>query len=55
MLVILPWVSKWFFKRLQDESGLQYVYVLLVLFTSGFIAQISGIEPIIEHSLPALP
>ncbi len=43
----VPRMSRWFFKNLETDSGSQYIYVLLILFASGFLAHLVGIEPII--------
>ncbi len=49
-----PKISRWFFKNLEGESGSQYIYVLVVVFVSGVIAELAGIEPIIGAFLAGL-
>ena len=44
---IIPIISKWFFQKIEDDKYSHYIYVLLVLFTCGFLAEMSGMEPII--------
>jgi len=50
----VPKVSIWFFKNLEGESGSQYIFVLVMLFLSGLLAQAAGIEPIIGAFLAGL-
>jgi Kef-type K+ transport system membrane component KefB len=50
----VPKVSIWFFKNLEGESGSQYIFVLVMLFISGLLAQAAGIEPIIGAFLAGL-
>jgi Kef-type K+ transport system membrane component KefB len=50
----VPKISAWFFKNLEGESGSQYIFVLAILFVSGLLAQIAGIEPIIGAFLAGL-
>ncbi len=47
VFMIIPPVSKWFFRKLDSERHLQYIFVLAVVFFAAFLAEISGIEPII--------
>ena len=50
----VPKASSWFFKNLEGESGSQYVFVLAMLFISGLLARLAGIEPIIGSFLAGL-
>jgi len=50
----IPKVSKWFFKNLESDSGSQYIFVLAILFISGLLAKVAGIEPIIGAFLAGL-
>ncbi len=50
----VPKISIWFFKNLEGESGSQYIFVLVMLFISGLLAQAAGIEPIIGAFLAGL-
>jgi len=47
VLWIIPKLSRRFLKHLKSESGAQFVFVLLVVFLSGYLAEVAGIEPII--------
>ncbi len=50
----VPKISAWFFKNLEGESGSQYIFVLAILFTSGLLAKVAGVEPIIGAFLAGL-
>jgi Kef-type K+ transport system membrane component KefB len=44
---IIPRISSWFFRRLEDEKNAHFIFVLLVVFLTAFIAELAGLEPII--------
>lgn len=46
VLLAFPAITRWFFKRF-DDSVLQYLFVLSLVFMAGFLAQAAGVEPII--------
>jgi Kef-type K+ transport system membrane component KefB len=43
----IPRVASWFFRRLEDEKNAHFIFVLLVVFLTAFIAELAGLEPII--------
>jgi Kef-type K+ transport system membrane component KefB len=47
MLFLIPRITRWFFTKLESEKHTHYIYVLSVVFFSAFLAEISGLEPII--------
>lgn len=47
MLFLIPRITRWFFTKLESEKHAHYIYVLSVVFFSAFLAEISGLEPII--------
>ncbi|MDR2009454.1 MAG: cation:proton antiporter [Bacteroidales bacterium] len=47
MFALIPRISKWFFRNLESEKHSHYIYVLFVVFLAAFLAEISGLEPII--------
>jgi Kef-type K+ transport system membrane component KefB len=47
MFAIVPKLSKWFFRNLESEKHSHYIYVMFVVFLAAFLAEISGLEPII--------
>ena len=53
VLYILPKIAEQFFKR-YDDSILQYIFVLAMLFLGGFLAELAGLEPIIGAFLVGL-
>lgn len=44
---VIPRIAAWFFKRLADEKNAHFIFVLSVVFFCAFIADLSGLEPII--------
>jgi Kef-type K+ transport system membrane component KefB len=54
VLLIVPRVAKWFLARPETGKTSQYVFILLCLFVSGFLAQLAGVEPIIGAFLAGL-
>ncbi len=53
VLLLFPIVARWFFKRFED-SVLQYLFVLSMVFFAGFLAEASGVEAIIGAFLGGL-
>src|SRR5690606_5885217 len=47
VVFVVPKVSSWFFRRLADEKYAHFIYVLSVIFFCAFLAELSGLEPII--------
>ncbi len=67
MFLIVPRISKWFFKKLESEKHAHYIYVLAVVFFAAFLAEVAGVEkiigafvaglvlnPLIPHSSPLM-
>lgn len=44
---IIPKISSWFFKKLEAEKHSHFIFVLSIVFLLAFLAEISGLEPII--------
>jgi len=53
VLLLFPVIARWFFKRF-DDSILQYLFVLAMVFFSGFLAEAAGVEAIIGAFLGGL-
>ena len=53
VLVLFPIIGRWFFKRFNDNVS-QYIFVLVIVFTGAFLAELAGIEPIIGAFLSGL-
>jgi Kef-type K+ transport system membrane component KefB len=47
VLLVIPPVSRWFFKRWEDEKHTHYIYVLFVVFLCAFVAELASLEPIL--------
>jgi len=47
MFYVVPRISKWFFSKIESEKHSHYIFVLSVVFFAAFLAQVSGLEPII--------
>jgi Kef-type K+ transport system membrane component KefB len=47
MFYLVPRVTRWFFNKLESEKHAHYIFVLAVVFFSAFLAELSGLEPII--------
>lgn len=53
VLLLFPMIARWFFKRF-DDSVLQYLFVLGMVFLAAFLAETAGVEPIIGAFLGGL-
>jgi Kef-type K+ transport system membrane component KefB len=53
VLLLFPIIARWFFKQFGD-SVLQYLFVLAMVFFSGFLAEAAGVEAIIGAFLAGL-
>jgi len=53
-LYLLPKITKWFFRNIEAQASSQYIYVLAVVFISGFLSELAGVEPIIGAFLAGL-
>jgi Kef-type K+ transport system membrane component KefB len=53
-LYLLPRVSRWFFRNIESQASSHYIFVLAVVFTSGFFSELAGVEPIIGAFLAGL-
>jgi Kef-type K+ transport system membrane component KefB/mannitol/fructose-specific phosphotransferase system IIA component (Ntr-type) len=55
IIIFLPKVTTWFFRRFFSESGVEdYVFVITALFISAFFSHLIGLEPIIGAFLAGL-
>jgi len=53
-LYLLPRISRWFFRNIESQASSHYIYVLAVVFISGFLSELAGVEPIIGAFLAGL-
>ncbi len=51
---VFPIITRWFFKNVEGENSMQYIFVLALVFLSGFLAEVAGIEPIIGAFMAGL-
>ena len=42
-----PKLCRWYFSHFQSDDSAQYIFILTSLFSSGFLAELAGIEPIV--------
>ena len=47
MFWCFPKICRWYFSRFQSDDVAQYIFVLMSLFASGFLAELAGIEAIV--------
>jgi Kef-type K+ transport system membrane component KefB len=53
-LYLLPRISRWFFRNIESQASSHYIFVLAVVFISGFLSELAGVEPIIGAFLAGL-
>jgi Kef-type K+ transport system membrane component KefB len=51
---VYPRVGQWFFRNIESEGVSQYTFVLAMVFLSGFLSELAGLEPIIGAFLAGL-
>ncbi|MFS0907283.1 cation:proton antiporter [Priestia aryabhattai] len=54
VLLLTPYLTKWFFKRSNNEGTTEFNFVLAILFVAGAISLFVGLEPIIGAFLAGL-
>lgn len=54
ILIITPFLTKWFFKHSNNEGALEFNFVMAVLFVAGALSLFIGLEPIIGAFLAGL-
>ncbi len=52
--IVVPRVGRWFFRTHSDESYFEFLFVMAVLFTLAFLAELVGVEHIIGAFLAGL-
>jgi Kef-type K+ transport system membrane component KefB/mannitol/fructose-specific phosphotransferase system IIA component (Ntr-type) len=53
-LIILPRLGRWYFRNVKYETNTDYVFMVAVLFTTAFLADLSGLAPIIGAFMAGL-
>jgi len=52
--LILPRLGRWFFRNVRYQNNTDYVFMLAVLFTTAFLAELAGLAPIIGAFMAGL-
>ncbi len=47
IFLVTPRIAKWFFQKSESEKYGNFIFVLFVVFSAGFLVELGGIEPII--------
>ncbi|MBF6628914.1 MAG: cation:proton antiporter [Proteiniphilum sp.] len=47
IFLIVPRIAKWFFQKAESEKYTNFIFVLFIVFSAGFLVELGGIEPII--------
>lgn len=53
-LLILPRLGQWFFRNIQYDNNIDFVFMVAVLFTTAFFAGLAGLAPIIGAFMAGL-
>ena len=53
-ILILPRLGRWFFRNIKYQNNTDYVFMVAVLFTTAFLAELSGLASIIGAFLAGL-
>ncbi|MBN1799827.1 MAG: cation:proton antiporter [Spirochaetales bacterium] len=51
---VIPFIGKWFFRRMAPDEFIQYAFILAILFLFSFLAEVMGLEKIIGAFLAGL-
>jgi len=47
IFLVVPRIARWFFQYAESEKYSNYIFVMFIVFASGFMVELAGIEPII--------
>lgn len=53
-VIILPRLGRWFFRNVKYQNNTDYVFMIAVLFTTAFLAELSGLASIIGAFLAGI-
>lgn len=53
-LIILPRLGRWFFRNVKYENNIDFVFMVAILFTTAFFAELAGLAPIIGAFMAGL-
>lgn len=54
VIFVLPRLGRWFFRTVRDQTNIEYVFLLTILFISAYLAQLVGLAAIIGAFLAGL-
>jgi len=54
ILWLMPMLGRWFFKKIKDDKTSHFVFVLALVFSAAFLAELAGVEGIIGAFLAGL-
>ena len=54
VLVAVPWVGQWFFRNVPSQAPAEFLFLMVVLFTTAWAAELAGAQPIIGAFLAGL-
>lgn len=50
----LPWIGRWFFSTIPSEGIAHFVFVIAMVYSCAFLAEVAGVQPIIGAFLAGL-
>jgi Kef-type K+ transport system membrane component KefB/mannitol/fructose-specific phosphotransferase system IIA component (Ntr-type) len=53
-LIVLPRLGRWYFRNVKYETNTDYIFMVTVLFTTAFLADVAGLAPIIGAFMAGL-
>jgi Kef-type K+ transport system membrane component KefB/mannitol/fructose-specific phosphotransferase system IIA component (Ntr-type)/nucleotide-binding universal stress UspA family protein len=54
VLLLVPKLGRWFFRKAPGEAPVEFIFLMVVLFTSAYLARAAGAQPIIGAFLAGL-
>lgn len=54
VIFTLPRLGRWFFRNVRDQTNIEYIFLLTVLFVTAYAAQLAGLAAIIGAFLAGL-
>ncbi|MGM0744953.1 cation:proton antiporter [Rhodohalobacter sp.] len=53
-VLLLPRLGRWFFRNVKSQENMDYIFLVAILFTTAFFAELAGLAPIIGAFLAGL-
>ncbi len=53
-VLLLPRLGRWFFRNVKSRENMDYIFLVAILFTTAFFAELAGLAPIIGAFLAGL-